>query len=122
MGRGKVYCENIRTPVSDQPGFRATQKIDKLIKWFKGVPEDDKCIVLSFFKGSLDLVEGILHHEFGVNCVRYDGDIGKETRERELQQFKKKRNYRVLLATVQSGGVGLNIVEGERCRSSSTIR
>ena len=63
------------------------------------------------FKGSLDLLEGILTEEFDVECVRYDGDVDKTVRTRDLQRFKTSDTCRVLLASVQSGGTGLNITE-----------
>jgi superfamily II DNA/RNA helicase len=75
------------------------------------VPKNDKAIFLSFFKGSLDLIEGILTSKFGIDCVRYDGDVSKEVRTRDLERFKTSSSCRVLLATVQSGGTGLNITE-----------
>ena len=55
-------------------------------------------------------MEAILTHDLGVNCTRYDGDSGTD-RELELQTFKSDKNKRVLLATVTSGGTGLNITE-----------
>ncbi|KAL7534918.1 hypothetical protein ACHAXR_006157 [Thalassiosira sp. AJA248-18] len=70
-----------------------------------------QAIILSFFKGSLDLIEGILTYELGVHCCRYDGDVGKEKRKQDLDRFKTNKKYRVLLASVQSGGTGLNITE-----------
>ena len=56
------------------------------------------------------MMEAILTHDLRVNCTRYDGDSGKD-RELELQRFKSDRNTRVMLATVPSGGTGLNITE-----------
>ena len=71
---------------------------------------NEKMIVMSFFKSSLDLVEGALC-DLGMECIRYDGDISKEKRAKELKRFKTKQSVRILLASVQSGGVGLNITE-----------
>lgn len=58
-------------------------------------------IILSFFKGGLDLLEGILTSDFNVDCARFDGDVNPETRNNELDRFKTNANCRVLLATVQ---------------------
>mmetsp|Transcript_39990 Transcript_39990/g.83637 ORF Transcript_39990/g.83637 Transcript_39990/m.83637 type:complete len:740 (+) Transcript_39990:2121-4340(+) len=106
----KIYCKEVGTTVSDLKGFTVSAKIDKTIKWFLQVPKDDKAIILSFFKGSLDLIEGILT-DFGETCCRYDGDIAKEKRSTDLQRFKTNKGCRVLLASVQSSGTGLNITE-----------
>ena len=69
-----------------------------------------QAIVLSFFKGGLDLIEGALHSK-GIHYARFDGDLGPEIRSAELRRFKEDADCKVLLMTVQSGGVGLNIVE-----------
>ena len=66
--------------------------------------------MLSFFKGGLDLIEGVLHSK-GIGYARFDGDFGPGVRSAELRRFKEDVKCRVLLMTVQSGGVGLNIVE-----------
>ena len=108
------YCEEISTHIHDlnTGGFIASAKIEKAIHWFQTtVPNSDKAIFLSFYKGSLDLIEGILVSKFGIDCARYDGDVSKEVRTRDLQRFKTSSSCRVLLATVQSGGTGLNITE-----------
>ena len=110
-GASNVYCQEIQTAVSDSSGFAASAKIEKAVEWFNGVPKSDKAIILSFFKGSLDLLEGILTYEYGVRCSRYDGDVSKEKRAQDLHRFKTNKDCRVLLASVQSGGTGLNIVE-----------
>eukprot|EP00536_Pseudo-nitzschia_multiseries_P006422 jgi/Psemu1/193030/e_gw1.135.54.1 len=56
-------------------------------------------------------MEGILTTKYGIECARYDGDVDKDVRTRDLERFKTKSSCRVLLATVQSGGTGLNITE-----------
>ena len=111
--RNRVYCEEICTHVGglNKRGFTSSAKIEEAIKWFQTVPKNDKAIILSFFKGSLDLVEGILVSRFGIDCARYDGDVGKDIRTQDLERFKTSSTCRVLLATVQSGGTGLNITE-----------
>ena len=87
-------------------------KIEHAINWFmQSVPKNEKAIFLSFFKGGLDLLEGILTTDLGVDCARFDGDVNKDVRNNELDRFKTSASCKVLLATVQSGGTGLNIIE-----------
>jgi len=108
-----VYCQEVLTSFNHvQQGFTASAKIEEAIKWFQtAVPQNEKAIIYSFFKGSLDLIEGILIENLGIECARYDGDVDKDTREKDLNRFKTDKDCRVLLASVQSGGTGLNIVE-----------
>lgn len=86
-------------------------QIERIIAWLRTVPGNQKVIMYSFFKGSLDLMEGALTYDLGMGCARFDGDVVPETRNAELDRFKNDPSCRVLLATVQSGGTGLNIVE-----------
>ena len=108
----RVYCSKTETTIIGVNGFTASTKIVEAIKWFQtNVPDDEKAIIYSFFKGSLDLLEGILSDELGIDCARYDGDVGKETRAEDLKRFQTSSTCRVLLASVQSGGTGLNITQ-----------
>lgn len=105
-----TYCKHISFG-SDLRGIKATAKIQAVIDWGKSVPSGDKAIIYSFFKGSLDILEGIFVEDLGVGCARFDGDVPAEPRAKELHRFKTSKTCRFLLASVQSGGVGLNIVE-----------
>ena len=95
----KLYCKDILG------GFGATAKLDAMVDFVKKIPASDKCLVLSFFK------EGILYHDLGVQYARFDGDVSQDRKLAELERFKRNSKCKVLLATVQSGGIGLNIVE-----------
>lgn len=76
--------------------------------WLQSVPKDDKVLVFSTFKGILDLLESLLG-QMKVPVLRYDGDDPyKGVQLRRFQQETAKES-RVLLSTVASGGVGLNI-------------
>lgn len=105
-----TYCKAI-SPAPSISGFKATAKIQKLVDWVKKIPNEDKVIIYSFFKTSLDLFEGICVEDLDIECARFDGDVDVDTRKKQLNLFKTKDSCRVLLATVQSSGTGLNIVE-----------
>jgi len=101
-----LYCRQILD------GFRSSAKLESIITdYMFNTPADEKTIMLSFFKSSLDLLEAIFHYELKINYARFDGDVSPEEREQELERFKREPECRVLLMTVQTGGTGLNIVE-----------
>ncbi|KAL7563119.1 hypothetical protein ACA910_012302 [Epithemia clementina (nom. ined.)] len=103
------WCQNT---VDDFPdGFVGSPKLDAAVAWAKNVPPTDKMLILSFFKGSLDLMEAIFVHDLKWNCARFDGDVSTQQKNAELERFKLDPTCRVLLMTVQSGGVGLNITQ-----------
>ncbi len=106
----KNYSNNI--PVArGVAGFKATAKIEQVVEWLRAIPQEDKAIVYSFFEGGLDLLEGILVENLAIECARFDDDIDPPTQAQELSRFKKSPTCRILLATVQSSGTGLNIEE-----------
>lgn len=104
-----VFCEHIQ--VGNSHGITVTAKIAEIIKWVETIPEGDKAIAYSFFKGGLDIIEGIFVEHLGIECARFDGDVTPQERSKELARFKRLPKCRILLASVQSSGVGLNIVE-----------
>ena len=117
-------------------GVRYSTKMIELKKRVRKIiqpPSQDKVLIFSFFKGFLDLVEGMvsrndnscacafvshdsrclaqLEHDMKVRTERFDGDVGQDGRSKALERFKTDPDKRVLLATIHSGGVGLNITQ-----------
>jgi len=108
----KRWCTNIKAMPFAEPGFVPSTKLVQIRDHIEAIPKEDKILVFSFFKGALDLLEGTLIEDLGIRCARYDGDMNQDERKRELEHFKDEtRGCRVLLATIHSCGVGLNIVE-----------
>ena len=106
----ETYCEHV--PMGPYTmGIKATAKINEIVEWAKAIPKGDKAILYSFFKASLDIMEGIFVEHLGIECARFDGDVVPEARSKELKNFKTSKTCRILIASVQSSGVGLNIVE-----------
>ena len=94
-----VYCSGLFG------GFKASAKLESIVSDFKCLPCDEKCLIVSFFKGSLDLLEAIFG-DLGIETARFDGDISNDQREDELERFKTQSSCRILLMTVQTGGTG----------------
>ncbi|XJO72122.1 hypothetical protein BDV3_001515 [Batrachochytrium dendrobatidis] len=67
-----------------------------------------KSVVFSQWTRMLDLVE-ISMREHGINFVRMDGSLSQKNREKVLHTFKTDDTVTVLLATLRSTGVGLNL-------------
>jgi SNF2 family DNA or RNA helicase len=105
-----TYCENVMA-MPGYAGIVSTSKMEKVLHWVKKVPDGEKVILYSFFKSTLDLFEGVLVEACGIECARFDGDMNPYVRSEQLAMFKASDTCKVLLATVQSSGTGLNIVE-----------
>ncbi|KAG7361311.1 SNF2-related protein [Nitzschia inconspicua] len=102
-----VYCRDILG------GFKASAKLERIVQDVMKISKDQKAMVVSFYKGSLDLLEAMFH-EHGVNAVRFDGDVSAEERQACLHEFKTTPSCQVLLMTAQTGGTGLNITEANQ--------
>jgi SNF2 family DNA or RNA helicase len=90
------YCQQ------NKGGFQASANHETIEQDFEKVPKNEKCIIASFFKSALDLLEGIFH-EKGLTVARFDGDINSDEREDQLRIFKTRESCRILLMTVQTG-------------------
>jgi SNF2 family DNA or RNA helicase len=122
-----IYSKHVSVS-RDISGFKATSKLQQIVQWVQSIPQEEKAIVYSFFEGSLDLLEGIFVENLEIECARFDDDVDSIVQANELSRFKKSPTCRVLLATVQSSGTGLNIEEAnhiaflDRCFDTAVHR
>jgi len=65
----ETYCEHISFGPHVR-GIKATAKIEEIVKWAQDLPEGDKAIAYSFFKGGLDILEGIFVEHLG-ECLSF---------------------------------------------------
>jgi DNA repair protein RAD5 len=71
---------------------------------------DTKAVIFSQWTSMLDLVEVVLN-ENAFNFFRLDGTMSQKKREETLRKFKTQKNTKLLLASLRSTGVGLNLTE-----------
>jgi len=83
-----------------------TQKLDELVDLIKSIPTDSKVVVFLEFIKSGELVTTRLKKE-GIRCERLYG--GTRDKIGVKNNFLKNENIKVLVANVESGGVGLNL-------------
>lgn len=99
-----IYCRDVFG------GFRSTTKLETILSDFEHkLPPKDKVLIVSNFKASLDLLEAMFEERYQIPMLRFDGDIKEEERKAVLETLKRDDSYRVLLMTVDTGGVGLNL-------------
>lgn len=88
-------------------------KLEKLVSSIKELQKSDpldKIIVFSQWTSFLDLVEPVLP----VSHVRLDGKMSKAKREASIKAFKEDPQVKVLVASLRSCGVGLNLTVANR--------
>ncbi|GLB44215.1 putative SNF2 family N-terminal domain [Lyophyllum shimeji] len=84
--------------------------IDLLKQW---EATGDKTIVYSQWTSMLDLL-GILFSRHGIQSVRFDGKMDRQTRDSVLSNFKRPGGPKVILISTKCGSVGLNLVAANR--------
>ena len=95
----------------DLSRFQSSSKIEALMQELARMRSQDlgaKAIVFSQFVSMLDIIEHRL--KLGrLNCVKLQGSMAVEARERALQSFKTDPEVSVLLISLKAGGVALNL-------------
>ncbi|KAH7163351.1 SNF2 family N-terminal domain-containing protein, partial [Dactylonectria estremocensis] len=83
-------------------------KLLRLLEDVKMHMNQEKCIIFSAWKRTLNLVEGLFTQN-GITYCRVDGSISSVRRRKKiLLDFQERANMRVLLMTLGTGAVGLN--------------
>jgi SNF2 family DNA or RNA helicase len=99
-----------------------SSKVQAIIKTLKeqillnDETKKDKVIICSQFSGFLDVLEYWIKNQVleseefqHITIQRYDGDLTAPQKEQVLQNFEKDENCQILLMTIQTGGVGMNV-------------
>ncbi|EFP74348.1 uncharacterized protein PGTG_00304 [Puccinia graminis f. sp. tritici CRL 75-36-700-3] len=89
-----------------------SQKIVQLCRMLeqgsKLMDENPKVVIFSTWTRFLDLI-GIALDRHGIKFLRLDGSIDSRSQDRCLSDFSTSLNTNVLIASLQTAGVGLNI-------------
>jgi SNF2 family DNA or RNA helicase len=84
-------------------------KYRKVIELIMSAPEEDKMLIFSQWSHSLLVLSRYLE-KYGISYELYDGSMSDSNRMGILGSFKRG-SVRVMLMTLASGGVGLNLTE-----------
>ncbi|CZT18128.1 uncharacterized protein RCC_03968 [Ramularia collo-cygni] len=102
-----------REVVKSIVGRTMPTKIKALLSDLKQHVDEEKCIVLSFWTSTLDVVEQALK-ERGTSCIRFDGTVEQKKRSKDLERFHSEPTIRVALLTISCGAVGLDLTAASR--------
>jgi SNF2 family DNA or RNA helicase len=81
----------------------------EIIRHARQTYPSEKIIVFSCFLRFLDIVNQVIKDEFEIDCLRYDGTMGSNEKERVQWAFSDSTGHSILLITSGAGGVGLNL-------------
>ncbi|KGB78750.3 hypothetical protein CNBG_4588 [Cryptococcus deuterogattii R265] len=117
-----AYGSILRLPSDEDVYISSSQarsinsaKIDELVKYLRIFPRNDKTLVFSQFTSFLDCV-GVRLEEEGIKFVRFDGRMSGKQRTAVIKTFQEpvkgdddEKTPRVMLISLKSGAVGLNL-------------
>ncbi|KDQ52340.1 hypothetical protein JAAARDRAFT_210552 [Jaapia argillacea MUCL 33604] len=113
-GQGPVSDALIATWRKGDHNMEVSTKMTALIGLLKEAEvAGDKSICYSQWTSMLDLVE-IAFNRHGIQSLRYDGKMDRQSREDVLMTFRKPGGPKVILISTKCGGVGLNLVAANR--------
>ncbi|KAL7936951.1 SNF2 family N-terminal domain-containing protein [Trichoderma chlorosporum] len=87
-------------------------KVSMLISDLQSQPHDVKCVVFSWWRTTLEIIEVGLKHAC-IPCLRFDGKVAQKDRHSVIEQFRKDPTIRVLLVTL-SCGAPLHVNDNEK--------
>lgn len=96
-----------------EPSTKMLKMLEYIKDWLLEYP-DDKIILYSQWTSMIDLVIQLLSQE-DIDVLRFDGKMSRLSRDETLRQFKKAGGPRILIISLKCGGVGLNLVNANRC-------
>jgi len=88
-------------------------KIVALVSQIKALEKDVKCVVFSYWRSTLDLIQSALEHA-GIMTARFDGRLSPKDRQASVEKFRKDPSVRVMLLTLSCGAVGLTLTVATR--------
>ncbi|KAK9248980.1 SNF2 family N-terminal domain-containing protein [Lipomyces tetrasporus] len=95
---------------------QSSAKISRLLSKLRTIRQeepDTKSVVFSQFTSFLDCIQDSLQRD-RYKCLRIDGSTQQRERARVLERFKTEKKEVVLLLSLKTGGVGLNLVSANK--------
>lgn len=74
----------------------------------------DKIVIISNYTQTLDIVQDLLKYKHRLPFVRLDGSISGKERPALVKEFNTSLHVKCFLLSAKSGGMGLNLIGGNR--------
>jgi hypothetical protein len=100
-------------PLSTPDPLQST-KLRTLLEYIQSLNKEVKCVVYSQFIGMLDLIEQGFK-KYGILFTRIDGKLSRNQRDAALLQFREDPSIQILIASLMTANVGLNLTCARVC-------
>ncbi len=94
--------------------WQTSAKVEKCVELLEKFGNDgQKTIIFSQFVTLLDLLQ-VPIDEKGWKCLRYDGGMSADRRNKAIEEFTDKADSNIMLISLKAGNSGLNLVAASR--------
>ncbi|KAK2593643.1 hypothetical protein QQS21_008647 [Conoideocrella luteorostrata] len=100
-------------PLAETVSIKLPSKVEALITDIQTLPPNEKCIVFSTWRLTLDIVEAGLRQS-SLSSIRFDGKVPQKERHNIVDRFKTDSSIRVMLLTLSCGAAGLTLTVATR--------
>lgn len=102
------------SPQLIEPGYRDPfdTKVARVMEILSEIQEigDDKVLIFTTYKDSIEMVMGLVTRAFGNDSVAYiDGRVSPSERQEIVDSFNAAKGFKALIINPKAGGTGLNI-------------
>ncbi|ETS75548.1 hypothetical protein PFICI_12492 [Pestalotiopsis fici W106-1] len=104
----QIQLNGDRSPRSQLAHNGSSSKLLRVVDNLAQTSNQGKSLVFSFWTSTLDLLKHMLINA-NIPCLMIDGRVPYAERPRILEQFRNDPNVPILLMTIQTGAVGLNL-------------
>ncbi|KAF2993717.1 hypothetical protein E8E14_000164 [Neopestalotiopsis sp. 37M] len=94
-------------------GVRSSSKIEAVLENLANSDHNSKSLVFSYWTTTLDLLRTRLEG-LRLPCLQIDGRVGYSERRSILERFRRPEGPAILLMSIKTGAVGLNITAANR--------
>ena len=99
---------------SDNPKISESGKMELLITILENIMDmDEKVIIFTQYAQMGEIIQKLVSKKMKTDVLFLHGSLTQQKRNEVIINFQENRNYKILVATLKTGGVGLNLTAAQ---------
>ncbi|MGN0177382.1 MAG: DEAD/DEAH box helicase [Methanobrevibacter sp.] len=99
---------------SDNPKINESGKMELLITILENILDvDEKVIIFTQYAKMGEIIQKLVSKKLKTDVLFLHGSLTQEKRSQVISTFQKDENHKILVATLKTGGVGLNLTAAQ---------
>ena len=99
---------------SDNPKISESGKMELLITILENIMDmDEKVIIFTQYAQMGEIIQKLVSKKMKTDVLFLHGSLTQQKRNEIITNFQENRNYKILVATLKTGGVGLNLTAAQ---------